>query len=130
MAESPKITETFSVDNPYTLSVIRREEAALSTQGGRPIETVSELTRSFNFAARQVTTCSRDYLYQVSVYDYPGFGGVSSTLNIQNFDDVPAPDEIIAMHKKLVELGGTPPALDAALNTLSKPRALAPGVKS
>ncbi|MBI1214453.1 MAG: hypothetical protein GC185_01380 [Alphaproteobacteria bacterium] len=113
--------EEFSLANAYTLDVTRSEETILSNRQDYPVVSLSSITRSFNFAARQVITRTRDVVYQEGGYKYGGSGGVSTTLNIQSFEDVPAPDEIAAMHKKLTEMGGSPPPLDEVLNTLSKP---------
>lgn len=94
------------------------------------------LRRIFNFTAQQVVT-----LYERGgklSYDIPqgynyGSGttgynaAVTSSMQVQNFDDLPNQDDIAAMHGQLKELGGKPPALDTILGRLNKPKA---GLKS
>ena len=128
MAQTSSSPEKFTLVNPYTLDVTRTDKETLSNAADYKMKAMSVLTRSFNFAARQVTTRTRDYIFQPGDYEYGGSSGVTSTLDISNFDDLGGTEEIALMHGKLVELGGTPPPLDEVLGSQSKPaRPLAPG---
>lgn len=91
------------------------------------------LTRVFNFTARQVMT-----IYErggIQNYTIPpgNYGGsstgysaaVTSSMHVQDFKDLPNPEEIAGMHEMLLRKGGNPPPLEEvmpAANGLDKPR--------
>ncbi len=113
--------EEYVKDNDYTVSVSQTREKVLA-ESYFPLKAVSAITRTFNFLAQQVTTTTRDFIYQSAAHNYGGSSGVSVTTNIQNFADIQSPEEIALMHARLTDLGGKPPALD---NMLTGPSALA-----
>jgi hypothetical protein len=96
------------------------------------------LTRLFNFSARQVVTLYerggiQDYtIPQGSNYGRSSKGysaAVTSSMQIQNFSDLPNPTEITEMHERLCKAGGRPPPLADVMppaTGLDKPR---PGLK-
>lgn len=107
----PDAGTTISKDNGYTLRV--HTEDFTNAHHSRSI------TQLFNFKAAQVTTLAREWI-SVS-------GVTSSTqMNIQNFSDIESKEEIREMHAKLVELGGTPPALDDILPGMDRKKAVSP----
>lgn len=113
----PHSEQEFVIDNEYTLSQITQR--SLSDKNGFSSATV--ITRTFNFLAQQVTTHVRDTaLGDSGGYSRGGAGGVSSTLTQQHFEEFRSEAEIIYMHKKLVELGGKPPAIAEVLRGLGK----------
>ena len=82
------------------------------------------IARIFNFKAAQVTTIAREWI--------SGSAGntIHSQLDVRNFSEIDSKDEIREMHKKLVELGGTPPAIDDILpQSAAKPKVAALGAK-
>lgn len=94
------------------------------------------LRRIFNFTAQQVVTLyerggTQEYtIPKGSEYGSNSTGrsvAVTSAMQVQNFDELPNQDDIAAMHGKLKELNGKPPALDAILGRLNKPK---PGLKN
>ncbi|MBI1214456.1 MAG: hypothetical protein GC185_01395 [Alphaproteobacteria bacterium] len=105
MAE--QANEQFEMLNDYTLAV--------STVFSLQSRADPTLRRVFNFRARQVT----------EIYSMWYSQSVTSSMQSKNFSDYDSADEILLMHKKLVDMGGRPPALDDMLKTLRKP-ALAP----
>ncbi len=109
--------ENFVKDNAHTLSVIttRTVENAPSS-----IRTISRVTRTFNFLAAQVTTQTYDSALQSGGYNIGGVAAMSTTTLQQQFDDFSSDRELRFMHDKLVELGGTPPAIDDLLGGLGK----------
>jgi hypothetical protein len=109
--------ENFVKDNAHTLSVIttRAVENAPSS-----IRTISRVTRTFNFLAAQVTTQTYDAALQSGGYQSGGVAAMSTTTLQQQFDDFASDREIRFMHNKLVEMGGTPPAIDDLLGGLGK----------
>lgn len=90
------------------------------------------LSRIFNFKSQQVTT-----LYErggIKEYRIPRGGSsystetgytaaVTGSFQIQNFSDIEGDEEIVTMHRILVEKGGKPPSLENALPRLGKKRA-------
>jgi len=109
--------ETYVKDNAHTLSVIttRAIEDAPSS-----IRTISRVTRTFNFLAAQVTTQTYDAALQSGGYKTGGVAAMSTATLQQQFDEFSSDREIRFMHDKLVELGGTPPAVDDLLGGLGK----------
>lgn len=85
--------EAYEKLNDYTLSV--------TTDFSRQSSADPELRRIFNFLARQVTT----------VYSQWYGSAVSNSMVIQKFSELDSLAEVELMHKKLSQLGGTPPAL-------------------
>lgn len=120
MSDSPSLSEEYVKENDYTLSVERRRESKLS-QTDYPLTAVSSITRTFNFLAQQVTTVTRDLVYQAGGYKYGGSSAVSATTTVQNFDDVQSQGEIAVMHAKLKSLGGNPPALEELVKQGPRP---------
>lgn len=93
------------------------------------------LSRIFNFTAQQVITLYerggiQDYTIPAgSNYGSSSTGrsvAVTSSMQIQNFDDLPNQDDIAQMHAALTELGGKPPSLEKILGRLNKSK---PGLK-
>jgi len=87
------------------------------------------LSRIFNFTAQQVVTLYergglKKYKQPETDYDSQNAfaAAVTSAMQVQNFADLPNQAEIAPLHKKLIELGGTPPALETILHKLDKPR--------
>lgn len=73
------------------------------------------LTRSFNFAAKQITT-----VFTASMKEAQGLGyqqnpsvsvAITSQMAIQRFSELDSQDELEMMHAKLKEMGGNPPDL-------------------
>ena len=93
------------------------------------------LSRIFNFTAQQVITLYerggiQDYTIPAgSNYGSSSTGrsaAVTSSMQIQNFDDLPNQDDIAQMHAALTALGGKPPSLEKILGRLNKSK---PGLK-
>lgn len=87
------------------------------------------LSRIFNFSAQQVVTLYergglKKYKQPETDYDSQNAfaAAVTSSMQVQNFADLPNQTEISSMHAKLTEMGGKPPALDQILHQLDKPR--------
>lgn len=113
MAES---TQEFVVDNEYTLSVVTSR-----THNGSSFKERSTITRTFNFLAQQVTTHVRDTaLGNSGGYNTGGAGGVATAITQQHFDDFRSDAEIVYMHGKLRDLGGTPPAIEDITRGIGK----------
>jgi hypothetical protein len=116
--------EEYVKDNDYTLSVNQTEEKVLA-RTAYPLTATSSITRTFNFLSQQITTTTRDYIYQPAAHNYGGSSGVSVTTTIQNFRDIQSPEEIARMHARLLDMDGHPPDLDNVLKNdlpLAKPR--------
>lgn len=89
--------------------------------------TDGSLTRWFNFASCTVTTLYREKAekehHQKDRWsgDYAVSSAVSvaltSQMQVQSFSELESLKEIELLHKELVSQGGTPPDLDAILNT-------------
>lgn len=124
MAES---TQEFVVDNEYTLSVITSRTLA----AGSSFKERSVITRTFNFLAQQVTTHVRDTaLGNSGGYNTGGAGGVANAITQQHFDDFRSDAEIVYMHGKLRDLGGTPPPIEDITRGIGKkPGGLSPASK-
>lgn len=89
-----------------------------STDGVRKY---NSYTRTFNFLSRQVTTIHRDWLFESRGSSAAGTSAIATHEKTENFDDLASDAEVKFMHKKLVELGGTPPSLEEVLpNSLGK----------
>ncbi len=87
------------------------------------------LSRIFNFTAQQVVTLYergglKKYRQPETDYDSQNAfaSAVTSSMQVQNFADLPNQAEIAPLHAKLIELGGKPPALETVLHKLDKPR--------
>ncbi|MCC7037460.1 MAG: hypothetical protein IT560_09170 [Alphaproteobacteria bacterium] len=109
-------SESFDKDNAYTL--VQNTTYISTNHHNRSI------ARIFNFKAAQVTTIAREWI--------SGSAGntLHSQLDVHNFSEIDSKDEIREMHKKLVELGGTPPAIDDILpQSAAKPKVAALGAK-
>jgi hypothetical protein len=87
----------------------------------------ARLTQLFNFRARQVTTVYERggvESYRIPRGEYSNYENgksvaVTASLQVQNFRDIEGEAEIEAMHAKLTELGGKPPAINSLVK--SKP---------
>ena len=101
--------EIYSKINDYTLSVV--------VDFTRQDRADPELRRIFNFKARQVT----------SIYSMWYGAGVTSNMETQNFSALDSLDEVAEMHKKLIRLGGKPPALEPSAPHHHKPCLRRPG---
>jgi len=99
--------EFFSKINDHTLSVV--------IDFNRQSQADPELRRIFNFKSRQITT----------IYSMWYGAGLTSSMETQNFSALDSLDEVRDMHRKLTELGGTPPALDPE-GAIQKPRLQSP----
>lgn len=88
------VTEEFAKVNGYSLAV-RNDLQEIS-------HAYPSLIRIFNFKSRQV--------FYVS--DNRGGEGVASSFQKEKFSDLDSLDEVIFMHRKLLDLGGSPPPLD------------------
>jgi len=120
------MAEKFFKKNDYTLDVIdQTSETYNSYDSALPMTHVSSLTRTFNFLSGQVTTVTRDLMFQSHGYEKGGSSSVAATATTQNFDDLPSTAEVELMHAKLKDLGGKPPALETVLGGLNK-KALKP----
>ncbi len=109
-------TESFDKDNDYTL--VRNTTYIATGNHNRSIAHI------FNFKSAQVTTVAREWI--------SGSAGntIHSQLDVRNFSEIDGKDEIRDMHKKLVSLGGTPPAIDDILpQSAAKPKTLTAGLK-
>ncbi|MDE1152972.1 MAG: hypothetical protein PW788_10585 [Micavibrio sp.] len=82
------------------------------------------VSRQFNFAARQCVTTLEAMVWNRENAQHPPQISVSG--HTQNFSDMETTAELAAMHDKLVELGGTPPAIDDLLPSLKKNPAAKP----
>jgi hypothetical protein len=109
------VEEDFTKENDYTLVTELKESHSegSGSWGESKACLVSSIRRTFNFLSAQVTTVTRDWAYQRTL---EGTGGsssaVSTTTQIQNFDDVQSNAEIKFMHAKLIGMGGKPPSLE------------------
>lgn len=114
------MTEKYTKINEHTLKVVTPVDEGGEWGGAR-------LTQLFNFRARQVTTVyERGGIasYRIPRGEYSSYedgktAAVTASLQVQNFRDIEGEEEIAAMHAKLKELGGTPPALSTLVK--SKP---------
>lgn len=102
------LSEEFNRVGDYILRVDFR------LQEGRYSDVVkyNGYTRIFNFLSRQVTTIHRDWMCEGRGSQAGGTSAMASHVETQGFDDLPSAEEITVMHRKLCELGGTPPALE------------------
>jgi hypothetical protein len=107
--------EDYVKNNSYTVSVVTTQTELLDNYDGQGLSHKSTVTRSFNFLAAQVTTVTRDLVYQSKGYHNGGSAAVSTNTIVQNFDEVAAAGEIRLMHDRLEKLGGHPPPLEEVL---------------
>lgn len=107
--------------NDYTL-VQKTEAPDVTRRGyGDGLKVLSQVTRTFNFLAAQLTTTTRDVTYEGRGSEAGGSSAVHTQTFIQNFEDMQSDREIAYMHKKLTELKGNPPPLEDVLgNNLGK----------
>ena len=82
------------------------------------------LTRVFNFAARQVMTIyERGGIQKYTIPPGSNYGNsstgysaaVTSSMHVQDFKDLPNPEEIAGMHEMLLRKGGNPPPLEEVM---------------
>ena len=115
------MTEKFTKDNDYTISVITESSIEhKSENAGDKIYQVSSLTKTFNFLSAQVTMTRRDSIFQSRNTQGGGSASVSTQMIIQNFRDIQSYAEIKLMHQKLRDLDGKPPELSEVLPILNK----------
>lgn len=105
---------TYSKEDDYTLL------ATSDVPGG------GKLCRYFNFAAGEITTVFREKAEMKntegqSYREYPISTSVSVALSSQmsarKFSELDSFNEVALLHKKLVELKGSPPPLEDIINT-------------
>lgn len=118
--------------NEYTLEVVQSLDDEKASLGSYSSFSDFRLTRVFNFGTGQVTTLARHFSGVAGRYSSDAGAGVASTLqmNVQNFRDLPSLYEVELMHRKLRDLGGSPPALEDMLGggaVVGKRRLGAPG---
>jgi hypothetical protein len=111
--------ETFTKINDYTLQQLL-EEPKETISAYSDFQVYSRISRVFNFEAAQLTSTTRDMVLLSRGSEAGGSTAVSTQTSIQNFDDIQSSAELARMHKKLTELGGTPPALETFTGTLGK----------
>src|SRR4051812_20924546 len=101
MLDDVTYSEDYIKDNDYTLSIVRKGE---NSSGSTNFS--SSITRSFNFAAQQMTTFTRDITWQDQQLGYhtAGSTAVAATSTVQRFDEFQSQDEIKLMRDKLVAL--------------------------
>lgn len=106
--------------NDYTL--IQKTEAPDVTRGGysNGLKVLSQVTRTFNFLAAQMTTTTRDVTFESRGSEAGGTSAVATQTFIQNFDDMQSNREVAYMHAQLKELGGNPPPLEEITGSLGK----------
>lgn len=106
--------------NDYTL--VQKIEAPDTTRRGYSdgLKVLSQVTRTFNFLAAQLTTTTRDVTYEGRGGDASGTSAVHTQTFIQNFEDMQSDREVAYMHKKLIELEGNPPPLEEITGGLGK----------
>lgn len=90
--------EVYEKLNDYTLSV--------TTDFQRNSGSDPELRRIFNLRARQITSIFSQYVS----------GGVGNSMMVQKFSELDSLDEAELMRQKLIELKGTPPEIQPALD--------------
>ncbi len=112
--------ETFDKINDYTLRQTLTEPEQILSGYSSGLKVNARITRIFNFMAAQITTVTRDMTYESRGGDAGGSSSVATQTSIQNFGDVQSDLEIRAMHKKLTELQGKPPAIDDILGGINK----------
>ena len=103
--------EVFNKISDYALRVDLQHYE--HTRGG--VEKYDGYTRIFNFLSRQVTTTVRDWMMEGRGSSAGGTSALAAQTTIQSFDELPSDAELRYMHGKLIELGGTPPALEEVL---------------
>lgn len=104
--------EHFVKVNDYTLRHIVEDPERQSGGYTSGLRLLSSVTRTFNYMSAQVTTQTRDLAYELRGSNAGGAASVSTQTLVQNFSDLQSDLEIRMMHRKLIELGGQPPALD------------------
>ena len=117
---------SLKTDTATEISIVRAQESEVGE-----VKYTSSITRTFNFLSEQVTTIARDVTAQAGGYKSGGSSAVTQSMTIENFSDFDSTREIEAMHKALVNSGGTPPPLDELAfmqhpkrkTQLAKPRA-------
>lgn len=107
----------YTADSMHSLSEITtRKVPEPNSFTGR-----TTVTRTFNFLAQQVTTHVRDsVLGHHGGYQNGGAGGVSTAVTQQHFDEFRSDAEIVFMHAKLKEMGGTPPPIEDIVRSHGK----------
>ena len=108
--------EQFVKENDYTLSIIQKTE-----ENDDGVTQKFRLTRTFNFAAAQITTITSSMVYESRGSSAGGSAATSAQTTIQNFSDIDSKEEIKLMHEKLKELGGNPPELSFELGKRPTP---------
>lgn len=98
-AQNPEVFEKL---NDYTLSVVN--------DFARQSQADPELRRIFNFAAQNITT----------IYSMWYGASVTSSMQTQRFSELDSLNEVERMHRKLVSMGGQPPALPQPDSRLPK----------
>ena len=116
------MSETFTKKNDYTLTVTNDESRVLQeVDDVLNVQITSSLEKTFNFLSAQVTTVTRERIFQPRGSSSSGAAAsVSIQMIIQNFSDIQSPEELKLMHRKLVELGGAPPELSDIMPILDK----------
>lgn len=106
--------------NDYTL--IQKTEAPDVTRSGygSGLKVLSQVTRTFNFMAAQLTTTTRDVSFESRGSEAGGTSAVATQTFIQNFEDMQFGREVAHMHAQLIELGGNPPPLEEITGNISK----------
>lgn len=117
--------EAFEKINSYTLQVMvevnHNEETSYYSSFKK--EKGLRLTRIFNFESRQVTTLAESTISTFPQNRESGAAPATSLqMHVQDFAEVPNPDEIIRLHAKLTEMGGTPPTVEHLRTKLDKTR--------
>jgi hypothetical protein len=105
--------------NDYTL-VQKTEAPDVSRQGYGGLTVLSQVTRTFNFMAAQLTTTTQDVTYESRGSEAGGSSAVATQTFIQNFDDMQSGREVAHMHAQLIKLGGNPPPLEEITGNISK----------
>ncbi len=118
------MAEKYVAANAYTLDVIDEKKIQFDSYGSQYMTHISSITRTFNFLAAQVTTMTRDLLFQSHGSDRGGAASVATTTRTENFDDLPSTAEVRLMHETLTSLGGTPPALEETFGASKRPSRL------
>jgi len=109
--------EEFEKVNDYMIAV----KLTLDSLSGYNSNGRHELTRIFNFQSGQVTTIARDWLHQDRGSESGGSSASALQMSVQNFGDIEQQGEIEIMHRRLVQMGGKPPALaDILPNQMTK----------
>jgi len=112
--------------DPVTLRV--SYDMGREGDGGNDDWGAPRLSRIFNFEARQLITLyerggRQDFQIPGEYSSRTGYTvGVTSSMQVQNFSELDDATEILRLHGKLTEMGGTPPAVDDLAATMDKKR--------